>query len=267
MLDGVTRRYRRRGGTVTALEEVTLTVAPGETVGLVGPSGSGKSTLARLALALERPDTGRVLLEGTDLATLPPSALRQRRRRWSMVFQDTSAAFNPRATVAGVIADPLRIHRIVRPAARAARVAALLAQVELDAGLADRPIRALSGGQRQRVAIARALATGPALIVLDEAVSALDTRLRDRILRLLVDLQRRAGLSYLFISHDLAAVNAVAHRIAVLDRGRIVEAGPSAEVVLAPQSAIARAMVAAVPHLDPNVPLGKLTVEASAGPG
>ena len=254
-VEGVHRHYRRAGRMVEAVSGVSLGIAPGETLGLVGASGSGKSTLARLVMALERPDRGRVMLDGTDLATLPPRALRRLRRRWSMVFQDPTAAFNPRATVAGAIADPLRIHRIVQPSARAGRIKALLGRVGLDPALATRPIRTLSGGQRQRVALARALATRPALIVLDEAISALDTRVRAQILHLLIDLQRKEGLAYLFISHDLAAVRAIAHRTAVMDAGRVVESGPTQALIANPASAQAQALVAAVPRLDLLAPL------------
>lgn len=253
-LHGVSRRYRRRGDVVTALDGVSLSIAPGETVGLVGPSGSGKSTLARLAMALERPDAGQVRLEGVDLATCRPAALRRLRARWSMVFQDSTAAFNPRTCVFDAVADPLRGHRRGTHRERAARVAALLAEVDLDPALAPRPVHAISGGQRQRVAIARALATDPALIVLDEAVSSLDTVRQDRILRLLVDVQRRANVAYLFISHDLAAVHAIAHRTAVLDRGRIVESGPTENLVRAPESLVTKALVEAVPVLTGRAP-------------
>lgn len=252
-VEKVSRHYRRGGRTVEALQRVSLSVAPGETVGLVGASGSGKSTLARVVMALEPPDSGRVLLDGTDPTSLGRGALRRLRRRWSMVFQDPTAAFNPRATVARAIADPLRCQRIGTRRTRAAQVAALLESVGLDPSLAPRPILTLSGGQRQRVAIARALSTQPALIVLDEAVSALDTVTRAHVLALLVELQRRDGLAYLFISHDLAAVHAVAHRTAVMERGRIVEFRDTAGVIEAPQSAAARALLAAVPQLDQRV--------------
>lgn len=252
-IEDVTRRYRRAGRVLTAVDGVSLSVEPGETLGLVGPSGSGKSTLARLAMGLEAPDAGRVLIDGTDIATLPPPALRRLRRRWTMVFQDPAAAFNPRATVGGVIADPLRIHGLAGPLARPRRIAALLERVQLDPALAARPIHAISGGQRQRVALARALASEPALIVLDEAVSALDALVRADILRLLVDIQAESGIAYLFVAHDLAAVRAIAHRSAVMDAGRIVETGPTAAIVTAPRSATARALVAAVPQL-PKVP-------------
>ncbi len=182
------RRYRREDRAIAAVDGIDIAIAPGETLGLVGPSGSGKSTLARLVMALEPPDAGSVSIDGRDLATLSGPALRRLRRRWTMVFQDPLAAFNPRATVASAIADPLRIHRLP---AGPERIAELLAQVHLSPALATRAIHEISGGQRQRVALARALSTRPALIVLDEAVSALDATVRAEILRLLVDLQSR----------------------------------------------------------------------------
>jgi peptide/nickel transport system ATP-binding protein len=245
---------RRR---VRALDDVSISLAKGETLGLVGPSGSGKSTLARVILRLTEPDAGRVRFEGTDWLALRGAALRRARARLQMVFQDPLGAFNPRATVGGAIADALRIHRIGTARDRAGRVAALLDRVGLTAEHATRGIAEISGGQRQRVAIARALATGPDLIVLDEAVSALDVSVRGRILDLLVRLQREEGLAYLFVSHDLAVVRAVAHRVAIMEAGRIVETGPTAAVIAAPASATGRALVAAVPRLvtaAPEVP-------------
>ena len=237
---------RRR---VVALDRVSVTLGKGETLGLVGPSGSGKSTLARIVLRLAEPDAGSVRFEGSDWLALRGSALRKARARLQMVFQDPLGAFNPRAIVGGAIADALRIHGIGSRADRAQRVAALLDRVGLPADLANRGIAEISGGQRQRVAIARALATGPRLIVLDEAVSALDVTVRGRILDLLVRLQREDGLAYLFVSHDLAVVRAMAHRVAIMDAGRIVETGPTAQVIAAPASDTGRALVAAVPRL------------------
>jgi peptide/nickel transport system ATP-binding protein len=240
------RRYRRHGTVVNALDGVSLTLAPGETLGVVGPSGSGKSTLARVVMGLEPPDFGAVRLDGVDLSSLSSAALRRMRRRFSMVFQDPGAAFNPRATVAGAVTVPRRVHGLPHGPRE---VAAMLEAVGLDPTVASRPIHALSGGQKQRVALARALSTGPALVVLDEAVSALDAGIRAGILRLLVELQARTGVSYLFVSHDLAAVHAIAHRTAVMEAGRIVEEGPTRAVVAAPRSDTARALIAAVPRL------------------
>ncbi len=242
---------KRYGGgrDVAALDDVSFELAAGRTLGLVGASGSGKSTLARVLLRLVEPDAGSARFDGVDLLSLRGGDLRRMRRRIQMVFQDPLAAFNPRTTVGAALADPLRIHAVVPARERAASIAALLERVGLPASLAGRAIHEISGGQRQRVAIARALAPGPDLIVLDEAVSALDVSVRGRILELLVGLQRERNLAYLFISHDLGVVRAIAHDIAILDRGRIVETGPTASVIAAPQSEAGRALVAAVPKL------------------
>jgi len=248
-VEGVSKIFRSGERQVVALDGVSLNIARGETLGLVGPSGSGKSTLARAVLRLVEPDAGAIRFHGRDLLATEGAALRRLRKGLQMVFQDPLAAFNPRTNVGTAIADPLRIHAIVPAAERRTAVARLLDRVGLPAALAGRAIHEISGGQRQRVAIARALATEPELIVLDEAVSALDVTIRNRILALLVDLQRERGLSYLFVSHDIAVVRAIAHRVAVMDRGAIVETGPTPAIVAAPASATGRALVAAVPRL------------------
>ncbi|RUX12872.1 ABC transporter ATP-binding protein, partial [Mesorhizobium sp. M2A.F.Ca.ET.037.01.1.1] len=217
-------------------------------------SGSGKSTIARLVLRLIEPDTGRIEFEGSDFLALSGAALRARRARLQMVFQDPLAAFNPRATVARVLDDPLRIHNIAPHAQRPRRIAALLERVGLDTGLAARAIHEISGGQRQRVAIARAIATRPSLIVLDEAVSALDVSVRGQILELLLDLQRQERIAYLFISHDLGVIRAVAHRVIILDAGRIAESGDARAVIADPQSPVGKALVEAAPRLNRNRP-------------
>jgi peptide/nickel transport system ATP-binding protein len=245
----LTKRYRR-GKTIAAVDGVSFAVEPGETLALAGPSGSGKSTIARLVLRLIEPDAGNIRFEGDDFLTLNGAALRARRAHLQMVFQDPLAAFNPRATVARVLDDPLRIHAIASRAERPARIAALLERVGLTADLAPRAIHEISGGQRQRVAIARAIATNPSLIVLDEAVSALDVSVRGQILELLLDLQARERIAYLFISHDLGVVRAIAHRVVLLDAGRIAESGDARAVIDAPQSAIGKALVAAAPRLN-----------------
>lgn len=253
-IENISKGFSSAGRRVAALDNVSLTIAAGETLGLVGASGSGKSTLSRLLLRLLSCDAGTIRFEGEDWLTLKGAALRRRRARMQMVFQDPLAAFNPLANVGSVLEDPLRIHGVVSKDRRAGEIAMLLERVGLPADYARRPVRALSGGQRQRVAIARAIATRPSLLVLDEAVSALDVTVRGRILELLVALQKEHGIACLFISHDLAMVRAVSHRIAVMDGGRIVETGPAAAVVAAPQSEAARALVAAVPRLmtDPS---------------
>ncbi|WP_322416484.1 ATP-binding cassette domain-containing protein [Mesorhizobium huakuii] len=248
-VSNLTKRYRRGGKVVTAVDDVSFHIEPGETLALAGPSGSGKSTIAGLVLRLIEPDAGRIEFEGDDFLALRGAKLRARRARLQMVFQDPLAAFNPRATVARVLDDPLRIHGIASRAERPRRIAALLERVGLAADLAPRAIHEISGGQRQRVAIARAIATGPSLIVLDEAVSALDVSVRGQILDLLLDLQSQERIAYLFISHDLGVVRALAHRVILLDAGRIAESGDARAVIDAPQSAIGRALVAAAPRL------------------
>ncbi|WP_048646844.1 ATP-binding cassette domain-containing protein [Nitratireductor soli] len=250
---GLRKVFHSRGRDVTALDDVSFTLARGETLGLVGPSGSGKSTLARVLMRLIEPDAGAISIDGEDWLALRGRALRQRRGAIQMVFQEPLAAFNPRATIGGALDDPLRIHGIADRADRAERprrIAELLERVGLPAGFAQRAVHEVSGGQRQRVAIARALATRPALIVLDEAVSALDVSVRGTILELLADVQKSDGIAYVFVSHDLAVVRVIAHRVAIMDAGRIVETGPTPGVIADPQSAMGRALVAAVPRLD-----------------
>ncbi|RWN43306.1 MAG: ABC transporter ATP-binding protein [Mesorhizobium sp.] len=249
-VSNLTMRYRRGNKTIAAVDHVSFHINPGETLALAGPSGSGKSTIARLVLRLIEPDDGRIDFEGSDFLALSGAALRARRARLQMVFQDPLAAFNPRATVARVLDDPLRIHGVASRGERPHRIAALLERVGLTADLAPRAIHEISGGQRQRVAIARAIATKPSLIVLDEAVSALDVSVRGEILELLLDLQRQEKIAYLFISHDLGVIRSVAHRVILLDAGRIAENGDAQTVIDAPQSAIGKALVAAAPRLN-----------------
>ncbi|GLS35173.1 ABC transporter ATP-binding protein [Mesorhizobium tianshanense] len=249
-VSGLTKGYRRTGKTIAAVDGISFHIEPGETLALAGPSGSGKSTIGRLMLRLIEPDAGHIEFEGGDFLSLNGAALRARRARLQMVFQDPLAAFNPRATVARVLDDPLRIHGITSRRERPRRIAALLERVGLSADLVARAIHEISGGQRQRIAIARAIATNPSLIVLDEAVSALDVSVRGQILQLLLDLQREERIAYLFISHDLGVISAIAHRIAILDAGRIAESGNARTVIDAPQSAIGKALVAAAPKLN-----------------
>lgn len=249
-VSGLTKRFSRSGTTVAAVDGVSFHIDPAETLAIAGPSGSGKSTIARLVLRLMEPDAGSMHFADEDFLSLRGAALRARRGKLQMVFQDPLTAFNPRATVARVLDDPLRIHAIAARAERPQRIAELLERVGLSPELATRAIHEISGGQRQRVAIARALATRPALIVLDEAVSALDVSVRGKILELLLDLQREEQIAYLFISHDLGVVRAMAHRVAIMAAGRIVETGSARETIDAPQSETGRSLVAAVPRLN-----------------
>jgi len=243
--EGLRVRYPRASR--DALDDVTLDLHRGEGLALVGESGSGKSTLGRALLRLLRGVHGAVRFDGVDLHTLDRAALRRLRARMGVVFQDPYASLDPRLRVADIVAEPLRIHGRGDAASRRAKAAELLQAVGLEAAMLDRYPHQFSGGQRQRIAIARALATDPELLVCDEAVSALDAHHRAAILALLVQLKRERGLALLFVTHDLAAAAAVAERIAVLEHGRIVETGVTAEVLRDPQHAHTRALLAARP--------------------
>jgi len=240
------RRPRRR-----VLDEVSLTIAAGERVGLVGESGSGKSTLVRALLGLERPESGCVLIEGRRFAGAPAAELRAMRRLVQAVFQDPYASLNPRHRVGRIVAEPLRLSdEPLTSAERARRVAAALTDVGLAAADAGRRPHEFSGGERQRIAIARALVVAPRLLILDEAVSALDASLRAQVLKLLAELSAARGLGYLFVSHDLGVVRAVTDRTLVLLGGRIVEQGPSPEVLERPRHPYTQQLVAASPSLE-----------------
>jgi peptide/nickel transport system ATP-binding protein len=232
-----------RYGEKLALDHVNLEIAAGETLALVGPSGSGKSTLARALLRLHPLESGLIQFENEDWLALKGGELRKRRARMQMVFQDPLSAFNPRATVHDLLSEPLRIHGIRRD------ISELLQKVDLDPKLSKRGVHEISGGQRQRVAIARAFATTPSLIVLDEAVSALDVTVRGSILKLLQEIRKAEGTAYLFITHDLAVAAQMAGRIAVMERGRIVECRPARELIAAPQAPVTKALIDAVPKI------------------
>ncbi len=248
-VSGICKSFTHHGRATIALQGVDLAIGRGETLALAGASGSGKTTLARCILRLIEPNSGNLRFDGIDLTALRGARLRAVRPRVQMVFQNPMAAFNPRATIARIVEDPLRVHDLVPRAKRWAAVCDLLARVSLPADIAGRRPHEISGGQRQRVAIARAIATRPDLIVLDEPVSSLDVSVRAQILNLLMDLQDEAGIAYLFISHDLAVVRAVARRVAVMDAGRIVESGEPSRVLAVPQAQATLAMVQAVPRL------------------
>ncbi|MGO4281754.1 peptide/nickel transport system ATP-binding protein [Cupriavidus sp. OV038] len=246
-LRNVTRHFHTQAGVVRALDDVSLHVSRGETLGLVGESGCGKSTVARVAMRLTDVDTGRVLLDGEDIGARRGSALDTIRTRLQMVFQDPAASLNPRTTVGRALEEPLIVHRRGASAARRARVAEMLDKVGLHADMAARLPHELSGGQRQRVAIARALMLEPDLIVCDEAVSALDVSIRAQVLNLLLDLRDTLGIAYLFISHDLAVVRHMSDRIAVMYLGQVVEQGPRDAVWDSALHPYTRALIASAP--------------------
>ena len=230
VLNQVTRTYPVKRGRVAALTEISLLLARGETLAVIGASGSGKSTLARLALGLDKPDTGRVTLNGRDWDSARGAGLRAMRRHVQAVFQDPAASFDPRQTVGRIVAEPLHLLGRISAAERKAKVADALAQVGLPADAAERLPQAFSGGQRQRIAIARALILRPDLILFDEALSALDPALREEIIALLLRLQGELGLTYLFIAHDMDLVRRMADRVLVLREGRVIACGPVAEL-------------------------------------
>jgi peptide/nickel transport system ATP-binding protein len=244
-------------GWVHAVEGVSFSLHAGETLSLVGESGCGKSTTGRSILRLIEPMRGSVRFQGEDVRMLDRRAILAVRRRMQMIFQDPYGSLNPRKTVGAAIAEPMIVHGICDRAAAGDRVAELLAKVGLDPLHATRFPHEFSGGQRQRLCIARALALAPVLLVADEAVSALDVSIKAQVINLLMDLQIELGLAYLFISHDIAVVERISHRIAVMYRGEIVEIGPRAAVMENPQHPYTRKLIAAVPVTDPSLRRGR----------
>jgi len=249
-VDGLTKVFHRRGGgDHLAVDHVSFTLGRGETLALVGESGAGKSTTGRLVLRLIEPDSGTVEMNGTDVRALRSRELRVFRQKAQMVFQDPYSSLEPRVPIAASVAAPLTVHRVGTRAERRDRVVDLLERVGLGAHLLGRYPAQLSGGQLQRAAIARALTTGPELIVCDEPVSALDVSIRAQVINLLTDLQAERGISYLFITHDLALVEAFADNVAVTKAGAIVEQAPVDRLFSAPQHEYTRELLDAVPYV------------------
>ncbi len=266
-VEGLTKHFPVRRGVlgrstelIRAVDAISFTIEAGATLGLVGESGCGKTTTSKLVLGLERPTAGAIRFQGADVLALDRAGLRGYRRAVQAVFQDPYASLDPRMRVGSIVAEPLVINEPLDASARRRRVLELLDLVGLPARAAVLFPHEFSGGQRQRVAIARALALSPRLVVLDEPVSALDVSIRAQILNLLRDLQKRLGVSYLFIAHDLAAVAHMSHTIAVMYLGQIVERGPAEAVSLAPRHPYTQALFAAALPIDFDTPRGEVAL-------
>jgi oligopeptide transport system ATP-binding protein len=244
--------FDRTADRIRAVDGVSLTVAAGETLGLVGESGSGKSTLGRAILQLTKPTSGSVRFEGREIAGLSRRQMRPLRRQMQMVFQDPYASLNPRKRVGQIVGEPLRLQSERKGAELRRRVQELLERVGLAPEHYDRFPYEFSGGQRQRIGIARAIALRPKLIVADEPVSALDVSIQAQVVNLLSDLQQELGLTYVFVAHDIGIVRHVSDRIAVMNKGKIVEEGPVDEVCESPRDAYTKQLLAAVPIPDPR---------------
>jgi oligopeptide transport system ATP-binding protein len=244
--------FQRAVAACKAVDGVSLTIEPGETLGLVGESGCGKSTLGKTIARLYEPTSGGIAFEGNELAGLSRRQLKPFRREIQMIFQDPYESLNPRHTVGAIVEEPFVIHKMGSRSERRQWVAELLAKVGLPESAAQRYPFEFSGGQRQRIGIARAIALKPRLLICDEPVSALDVSIQSQVLNLLMELQREMGLSYLFISHDLAVVKHISDRIAVMYLGRIVELAPAEEIYNNPVHAYTKALISAIPVPDPT---------------
>ena len=246
---GLVKEYPREGGKVRVVDEVSFEIFPGETLGLVGESGSGKSTVARMLLRLIEPTSGEINFEGKPLPPAGSSQMRSLRRRMQIVFQDPYAALNPRMTVRQILEEPFAIHQETPPEGLPARLRELLECVGLEQTALNRYPHEFSGGQRQRINIARALALRPAFLVLDEPVSALDVSVGAQVINLLRELQASLQLTYLFISHSMPLVRYLCDRVAVMQRGRLVEIGGALQICENPSEAYTRELIAATPEM------------------
>jgi ABC-type oligopeptide transport system ATPase subunit len=255
------RSLVHRGAAVPAVDDVSFAIEEGETFGLVGESGSGKTTTGRCMLRLIEPTSGSVRFRGEDVLAFSSRRLREARRQMQIVFQDPYSSLNPRMKARQIVEEPLIIHRLGTRPARRTRVAELFDLVGLDPASLERYPHQFSGGQRQRIGLARALALNPSFLILDEPVSSLDVSVQAQVVNLLMDLQQRLTLTYLFIAHDLRLVRHVCSRVAVMYRGRLVELAPAERLFAAPQHPYTRALLSAIPVADPDAPRDRLTLD------
>jgi len=252
-VEDLSKKFPVGGGAhVHAVEHVSLHVDRGETLAVVGESGCGKSTLAHLMIRLLEPSGGRITLDGVDITTLGSRAMREHRRKMQIIFQDPFASLDPRQTVGDAVAKPLRVHKVCKGDELDERVAKLFVRVGLEADMMRQYPHQFSGGQRQRVCIARALTLEPEPLIADESVSALDVSIQAQVINLMMELQEEMGLSYLFISHDLAVVERVSHRVAVMYLGQIVEIGSRSAIFENAQHSYTKRLLDAVPIADPR---------------
>ena len=267
---GLTKEFIRQTGLfgkgipVRAVDGVSFEIAEGETFGLVGESGSGKTTTGRCILRLIEPTAGEVRFRGEDVLAYSRKRLREARRDMQIVFQDPYSSLNPRMRVHTIVEEPLVIHRLGSKAERQARVRELFELVGLDPSHLTRYPHQFSGGQRQRIGLARALALNPSLVIADEPVSALDVSVQAQVVNLLMDLQQRLKLTYLFIAHDLRLVRHICGRVAVMYLGRIVEMGTTEAIFAAPAHPYTQALLSAIPVPDPNVPRQRVVLDPSS---
>jgi ABC-type oligopeptide transport system ATPase subunit len=251
----------RAGTRVTAVDDVSFTIDEGETFGLVGESGSGKTTTGRCILRLVEPSSGDIRFRGESVLAFSRARMRAARRDMQIVFQDPYSSLNPRMRARQIVEEPLIIHRLGGRRERRARVEDLFRLVGLDPQHLERYPHEFSGGQRQRIGLARALALNPSFLILDEPVSALDVSIQAQVVNLLMDLQQQLKLTYLFIAHDLRLVEHICSRVAVMYLGRIVEMGPTERLFAAPQHPYTRALLSAIPVLDPDAPRQRVAID------